>query len=293
MRSLRACCRDDGMMLVRDVFAAEPDDDFDLPAVVRRKAPPRPQKRAARQPRKVGAAERVIGQALNNPGKLLAALFLTGCSGAIAWNALVSQSVRHPAPLFNHADPPAPSAPVATSSDVLPPARPGAESVEAHALAPHHDPAPQASAPVDPAAPTVSAPRPPARSAITDLIRNGAPAAAQQPPAARPQQNAAAPAPAPARPSTVRDPIAEMIRLGGPVPTPPANVGRQDAGDVVLSGQRALARLGYSVKVDGMMGPGTRQALERFEQDRRLPVTGEFSARTLRELSSLSGIAVQ
>jgi peptidoglycan hydrolase-like protein with peptidoglycan-binding domain len=84
-----------------------------------------------------------------------------------------------------------------------------------------------------------------------------------------------------------------MIRLGGPVPTPPANVGRQDAGDIILSGQRALARLGYSVKVDGMMGPGTRQAIERFEQDRRLPVTGEFSGRTMRELSSLSGIAVQ
>jgi peptidoglycan hydrolase-like protein with peptidoglycan-binding domain len=84
-----------------------------------------------------------------------------------------------------------------------------------------------------------------------------------------------------------------MIRLGGPVPVPPANVGRSDPGDVILSGQRALARLGYSVKVDGAMGTGTRQAIERFEQDRRLPVTGEFSARTIRELSSVSGIAVQ
>jgi peptidoglycan hydrolase-like protein with peptidoglycan-binding domain len=83
-----------------------------------------------------------------------------------------------------------------------------------------------------------------------------------------------------------------MIRLGGPVPVPPANVGR-DPGDAVLAGQRALARLGYSVKVDGMMGAGTRQAIERFEQDRRLPVTGELNARTIRELSAASGIAVQ
>jgi peptidoglycan hydrolase-like protein with peptidoglycan-binding domain len=84
-----------------------------------------------------------------------------------------------------------------------------------------------------------------------------------------------------------------MIRMGGPVPVPPANVGRSDPGDTILSGQRALARLGYSVKVDGVMGSGTRQAVERFEQDRRLPVTGEFNARTIRELSSHSGIAVQ
>jgi peptidoglycan hydrolase-like protein with peptidoglycan-binding domain len=91
----------------------------------------------------------------------------------------------------------------------------------------------------------------------------------------------------------VRDPIAEIIRMGGPVPTPPANVGRSDAGDLVLSGQRALARLGYGVKVDGMMGAGTRQAIERFEQDRRLPVTGEFGPRTVRELSAVSGIMVQ
>lgn len=279
---------------MRDAFAAESDDDFDLPAVVRRKAPPRPQKRAARQPKKVGVAERAIGQALSNPGKVLAALFLVGCSGAIAWNALVLQHVRHPAPLFNHSDPAqAAVAPAAATSDMLPPARPVAETADAQAMVPH-DPMQQAAAPVEAApAQTVSAPRTPARSAMTDLVRNGGvpPAAAPQP-AARPQQNAAVAAPAPPR-AAARDPIADMIRLGGPVPTPPANVGRQDPGDTVLAGQRALARLGYSVKVDGMMGPGTRQAIERFEQDRRLPVTGEFSGRTVRELAAQSGISVQ
>nr|WP_281409345.1 peptidoglycan-binding domain-containing protein [Microvirga terricola] len=78
--------------------------------------------------------------------------------------------------------------------------------------------------------------------------------------------------------------------MGGPVPTPPANVGKSD---VVLSGQRALAKLGYNVKPDGVMGAGTRQAIERFEQERRLPVTGDFSPRTIRELAAASGIAVQ
>ncbi len=280
---------------MRDAFAAESDDDFDLPAVVRRKAPPRQQKRAPRQPKKVGTAERVIGQALSHPGKVLAALFLAGCSGAIAWNALIMQSVRHPAPLFNHSDPArAVGAPAAATPEMLPPARPGVEAADAQAMM-SPESMQQAAAPVEEApAQPVSVPRPPARSAMTDLIRNGGvpPAAAPQP-AARPQQNAAVAAPAPQRAAAARDPIAEMIRLGGPVPTPPANVGRQDPGDITLAGQRALARLGYSVKVDGMMGPGTRQAIERFQQDRKLPVTGEFNGRTARELSALSGIAVQ
>jgi peptidoglycan hydrolase-like protein with peptidoglycan-binding domain len=41
------------------------------------------------------------------------------------------------------------------------------------------------------------------------------------------------------------------------------------------------------------MGPGTRQAIERFERDRRLPVTGEFTPRTVRELTAASGISVE
>ncbi|WP_165820042.1 peptidoglycan-binding protein [Microvirga sp. KLBC 81] len=287
---------------MRDAFAAESDDDFDLPAVVRRKAPPRPQqKRAAkRPPRRIGLGERLVTQALNHPGRMVAAIFLTGCAGVIAWNALLLQNVRHPAPLFTHRDPAvavAP-APLPASAQPLPPARPGAESSETQDMAAHEEPAIQDPAPIEAApAPAAAAPRAAPRSAISDLIRNnGVPSAAPQPQPARTQQaavQAPASASASARASTVRDPIAEMIRLGGPVPTPPANVGRPDGGDIVLSGQRALARLGYGVKVDGELGPGTRQAIQRFEQDRRLPVTGAFSPRTVRELSALSGIAVQ
>nr|WP_255616509.1 peptidoglycan-binding domain-containing protein [Microvirga puerhi] len=77
--------------------------------------------------------------------------------------------------------------------------------------------------------------------------------------------------------------------MGGPVPVPPASVGKPEA-DPVLLGQRALAKLGYNVKPDGLMGSETRQALERFERDRHLPVTGEFGGRTLRELTSLAGL---
>lgn len=283
------------MTFVRDAFAAETEDDFDLPAVVRRKAPARPRKRQAPPPRKIGMAERLLSSALSHPGRVLAALFLAGCSGAIAWNALVLQNVRHPAPLFKQSD----VDDADLSAQAVPPARPGVEQAETQAYMPHE---PEPAAPVEEIhqAP-VSVPKPPARNGITDLIRSGGVPAQTSQPATRQQQQAAAPAPSasapmnivPAKAQTVRDPIAEMIRMGGPVPMPPANVGRPEGGDIVLNGQRALARLGYGVTVDGVMGPGTRQAIERFEKDRRLPVTGGFGGRTARELSAQSGIAVQ
>jgi hypothetical protein len=286
---------------LREAFVDHPDDDLDLPAVVRRKAPARPtQKRAAKPPRKPGIGERAASFVFNHPRQILAALLLTGCGGAIAWNALALQSSRHPAPLFNTreivlAPEPAPES-ESQSFQPLPPARPGTQPAEPPvSAAASHESAAHA---VTEAAPTstVSTPKAPARSPIAEMIRNGGqPVPAATPPARAPQPAApapVAPASAPAR-SAARDPIADMIRMGGPVPVPPANVGRPDQGDTVLAGQRALARLGYSVKVDGLMGSGTRQAIERFEQDRRLPVTGEMNARTMRELSAASGIAVQ
>lgn len=284
---------------MREAFVDHPDDDLDLPSVVRRKAPARPtQKRAVKPPRKLGIGERATAFVFSHPRQILAALFLTGCGGAIAWNALALQSSRHPAPLFNTREivlAPEPSPETQSEAfQPLPPARPGTQPAGELALAPgSHE---SIAHPVPEAAPSsaVATPKAPLRSPITEMIRNGGqPAAAALPPARAPQAAApTAPAPAPVR-NAVRDPIADMIRMGGPVPVPPGNVGRSDPGDIVLAGQRALARLGYSVKVDGMMGSGTKQAIERFEQDRRLPVTGELNARTIRELSAASGIAVQ
>jgi peptidoglycan hydrolase-like protein with peptidoglycan-binding domain len=122
------------------------------------------------------------------------------------------------------------------------------------------------------------------RDAIGDLIRNGEPAAAP----ARPTPAQAAPAQRPA----ARDDIGELIRMCG-VPVPPANVGRTDAPERIAAAQRALNKLGYGpLKADGSMGPGTRQAIERFERDRRLAVTGEVGSRTARELASQSGLPV-
>jgi peptidoglycan hydrolase-like protein with peptidoglycan-binding domain len=62
----------------------------------------------------------------------------------------------------------------------------------------------------------------------------------------------------------------------------------------ILALQKALAKLGYGpVRLDGVAGAATKQAISKFEADRRLPVTGEISPKVLKELASVSGMAVQ
>ena len=60
----------------------------------------------------------------------------------------------------------------------------------------------------------------------------------------------------------------------------------------VAAVQKALIKTGFVLRADGVMGATTRQALERFEQDRKLPVTGDLSPRTLRELAAQSGVSI-
>lgn len=80
----------------------------------------------------------------------------------------------------------------------------------------------------------------------------------------------AAPLPQPAR----RDPIADLI-----APSPR-----------VLAVQRALADFGYGqIKPTGNFDAATRAAIEKFERDRKLPVTGQISDRVVRELSVMTG----
>ncbi len=78
---------------------------------------------------------------------------------------------------------------------------------------------------------------------------------------------------------------------------PPAGAGRNDAiGDIlsssrrVLGLQRALAQYGYGqIKPTGIVDADTRAAIEKFERERKLPVTGQPSERVARELAGLTG----
>ena len=54
--------------------------------------------------------------------------------------------------------------------------------------------------------------------------------------------------------------------------------------------QRALADFGYGqIKPTGVFDPDTRAAIEKFERDHKLPVTGQLSDRVVRELAAMSG----
>lgn len=83
-----------------------------------------------------------------------------------------------------------------------------------------------------------------------------------------------------------RDQIGALLRNGAPAQSLAPDAAR------ILAAQKALQKLGYVLKPDGVMGATTRQALQMFEQSRKLPPTGELSARVIRELSAQSGVAV-
>jgi len=83
------------------------------------------------------------------------------------------------------------------------------------------------------------------------------------------QVRAAAPAPA-----RSNDPIATLIAPS----------------KRILAIQRALAEFGYGqIAPSGVYDPETRAAIEKFERDHKLPVTGQISDRFVRELATMTG----
>ena len=70
-------------------------------------------------------------------------------------------------------------------------------------------------------------------------------------------------------------------------------------GDLIVSTrriaavQRALTEFGYGqLKSTGIAGTDTRTAIEKFERERKLPVTGQVSDRLSHELSVVTGRAI-
>jgi peptidoglycan hydrolase-like protein with peptidoglycan-binding domain len=96
------------------------------------------------------------------------------------------------------------------------------------------------------------------RSIQRSLLRSRP--AAQRPPAPVPQ----------ARP----DPIGELIAPS----------------KQVIAVQRALSEFGYGqIKPTGIVDPETQSAIQKFERERKLPVTGQLSNRVVRELAAITG----
>lgn len=124
-------------------------------------------------------------------------------------------------------------------------------------------------------------PLPPARATAEGMPTAAAAQPGGQTPAtATPAMTQAATTQA-ARPAAPRDPIVALLQS------------QQAQTERATQVQRALNRLGYGpLKEDGALGPASKAALERFERERRLPVTGEAGGRTLRELASAAGMAI-
>ena len=202
----------------------------------------------------LGAVLRWAGRlCVNRPGDVLGFVVVVGAASFISLNALGYQMGRHPAPIFPK---PAPRA-VAE--------KPAARRVEAT-----RDTA-EAKASVSKA----SAPQ------ASPLTREAAGAEAAKPEAPKAEAPRIALLPSVTRPVS-RDTIGEIIREGETTAsvTPKAD-------PTVAKAQRALVKLGYGpLKADGVLGTGTRAAIERFERDRKLPVRGQPDGRTLRELAA-------
>jgi hypothetical protein len=113
--------------------------------------------------------------------------------------------------------------------------------------------------------------------------------------------------PKPAEPKSA-DQLANLVRSSttgsvssGNVMRPPASIPLSPHGDSgpvmssrrVAAVQRALTEYGYGqLKPTGAIGPDTQAAIQKFERERKLPVTGQISERMVRELATVIGHAV-
>jgi alpha-beta hydrolase superfamily lysophospholipase len=103
----------------------------------------------------------------------------------------------------------------------------------------------------------------------------GGPGPAEPTSSARPAATAATPQPAAMRRD---DAIADLI---GPSPR-------------IAAVQRALSDYGYGqIRPNGMLDDDTSVAIEKFERERKMPVTGEISDRLVGELSAMVGHPLQ
>jgi len=110
------------------------------------------------------------------------------------------------------------------------------------------------------------------------------------------------------RPAEVKPAAAvSVIAKTNPAPAASATVARPPApipvssrsdpvGDLIIASrrvaavQRALTDYGYGqLKPTGTVGSDTLAAIQKFERDRKLPITGQMSDRLVRELSAATG----
>ncbi len=127
-------------------------------------------------------------------------------------------------------------------------------------------------------------------SSLPVVAPSHAPLPRVRPPEAETREPVAAPAPT--KPAVASAP-----------PRPPAAVhaAKSDpVGDLIVSTrriaavQRALTEYGYGqLKSTGVVGTDTQAAIQKFERDRKMPITGQLSDRLIRDLTVLTGRPIE
>jgi hypothetical protein len=224
---------------------------------------------AIEEPAERGLLMRMV---LHSPKDIVAGLIAFSAVSAIIANAIFLQKGHHPSPMFGSSTVvsfPAP-APVTVVSP-LPKPRPSdatltssdtkldARMIDAKPVNPVSEPKPSVVA--RPAEPRGGDP-------MGNLVKaTSAPAttqSVQRPPAAIPHAGKS-------------DPLGDLI----------TNTRR------VAAVQRALTEYGYGqLKPTGNVGSDTSAAIQRFERERKLPVTGQMSDRLVQELGTVTGRAI-
>ncbi|WP_454649158.1 peptidoglycan-binding protein [Bradyrhizobium liaoningense] len=203
----------------------------------------------------------VLRVLLHSPKDTLAGLVAAAAISAIVANALFLQTGRHPAPMFGTViNLPAPSS--VPLANPLPRPRPvGADS-----------------SPLEPRATEFRVEPKPAERAVEKAPEKPVEATAS---------------------TRANDPMTSLVKATTSTPPaalrPPAPIPAQSPAARRIAGvQRALSEYGYgNLKITGTMGGETQSAIQKFEREHKMPVTGQVSDRLLRELGAAIGHPVE
>ncbi|MCK1739842.1 peptidoglycan-binding protein [Bradyrhizobium sp. 139] len=207
---------------------------------------------------------------LHSPKDTLAGLVAVAAIGAIVANALFLQTGRHPAPMFGTViNLPAPSS--VPLSNPLPRPRPvGADT-----------------SPLEPRATEFRAEPKPTETKAAERAAEKAPEKAVEATASTPRS---------------ADPMTNLVKqtMSAPAsvavarPPAPIPVQQSPAARRIAGVQRALSEYGYgNLKITGAMGAETQSAIQKFEREHKMQVTGQVSERLLRELAAAIGHPVE
>jgi hypothetical protein len=99
--------------------------------------------------------------------------------------------------------------------------------------------------------------------------------------------------PKPAEPKAA-DTLANLVKSTSAPAVPPSNTAQVASPRRVAAVQRALTEYGYGqLKPTGTVGSDTQAAIQKFERERKIPVTGQVSDRLVRELATVIGRPVE